>query len=536
MSENNLHNQENENKEVSQEVPEINPAEKTDDAPVSQEQTKSGSVEEQPETKAAETVSSDDNTSSEADKVAEEVPPTSGTESQTASAPVDKEPQEVTDKVELGVTAEATAKMEEALKAEPTAEELAAREETEKIAAAKKEENKKKYQEYKAKVGTGETLSVNVLAKVRGGLRVVRDDFQMFLPASLLSSARVEDTELDQIVGKDLVVEIVDSDDERQSIVVSRKSLVEKEAWEKINVGDIVKGRVTSVPAFGVFVDLGGIEGLLHVSRISHKHVDNPQSMFKKGDEVEVKITEINKSKGKISLSRKELEESPWKGASEEFPNGSTHKGKVKNLTNFGGYIEMKPGVEGLVRMNELSWTRRINQISDVMKTGDELEFYVIGVNEEKGQADLSIKRLTSNPWDDVAEKYKIGETYKGKVAEIFEKGARVTINDEIDAFMPMSRMRPILKNGVVPYQLGQDVEVVVVDLSAEQSSMIIAPKVEGKDYSQDNSGGRSRDDRGGRKGGSRRKENIPKEHDGNQSGSFSLGDMLGNLFEKDQD
>lgn len=437
---------------------------------------------------------------------------------------------DIADKAELGVTAEATAKMEEALKAEPTPEELAAREELEKAAAAKKEEDRKNYQAYKELKGNGETFLIEVIAKVRGGLRVEKDGFQMFLPTSLLSPSRVEDSELDSYIGKKMNVEVADADDERESIVVSRKAIVEREAWEKLNVGDVVKGQVTSVPSFGVFVDLGGVEGLLHVSRISHQRVENPSDRFKKGDEVEVKIIEINKKKGNISLSRKELEDSPWKGASEEFKEGSSHKGKVRNLTNFGIYVEMKPGVDGLIRMNELSWTRRVGRAEDMYKTGDEVEFYVIGVNEEKGQADLSIKRLTDNPWEDVAEKYKIGTEHKGKVNEVVEKGVRISVNDEIDAFMPKGRMRSVLKNGVIPYTQGQEVEVVVIDLDADKQSMILSPKGEQERQSGGDSGFGG-GDRGGRRGGARKGENIPKEHDGKQSGSFSLGDMLGNLF-----
>lgn len=463
------------------------------------------------------------------------VTPESSTPSEEASANDNSEStnMDIADKAEMGVTAEATAKMEEALKAEPTAEELAAREEAEKLEAAKKEENKKLYEEYKAKKGSDETITVSVIAKVRGGLRVEKDGFQMFLPAALVSSSRTEDEELEKMVGQNVKVQVSDADDERESIVVSRKAIAEKEAWENIKVGEVVKGKVTSVPTFGVFLDVGGVEGLLHVSRISHKRVEDPSSMFKKGDELEVKIIEVNQSKGKISLSRKELEDSPWKNASSEFTEGSTHSGKVKNITNFGMYVEMKPGVEGLVRMNELSWTRR-GRIEDMYKAGDEVEFYVMNVNEDKGQADLSIKRLTTDPWEDVAEKYTVGETYKGSVKEIVEKGVRFNVNNEVDAFMPKSRMRPILKNGTIPYDLNQEVEVVVIDLDASKQSMILAPKVEGKSYDSDNFGGGDRPgrgDRGGRKG-----EPIPKEHDGKNAGSFSLGDMLGNLLTNKED
>jgi small subunit ribosomal protein S1 len=189
-------------------------------------------------------------------------------------------------------------------------------------------------------------------------------------------------------------------------------------------------------------------------------------------------------------------------------------------------YVEMKPGVEGLIRMQELSWTRR-GRLEDMYKTGDEVEFYVINVNEDKGQADLSIKRLTTDPWSDVAEKYKIGDNYQGKVNEIVEKGVRITVNGEVDAFMPKGRMRSVLKNGTIPYVTGQEVEVTVIDLDADKQSMILSPKGEGQGQ------GGFDNDGGGRRGGGKRgkSEPIPKEHDGKNSGSFSLGDMLGNLF-----
>ncbi|GAB5464711.1 MAG: hypothetical protein Kapaf2KO_01470 [Candidatus Kapaibacteriales bacterium] len=427
-----------------------------------------------------------------------------------------------------GVTEGSTAAMNEALKAEPTPEELEAREEAAKVAAAKKEENTQKYQQFKSKVGTEEVVEVSVVEKVRGGLRVESDGFLMFMPVSLISGSRVEDSDIESMVGSKANVLLVDSDDSRESIVVSRKQLIEQEAYDKINVGDTVKGKVTSVPSFGVFVDLGGVEGLIHISRIAHERVEKPSDVFKVGDEVEAKIIEINKKKGNIALSRKALLDSPWKGISDEFAEGSTHKGQVKAIQDFGAYIEMKPGIDGLVRLSEFSWTKRTNSASEEVTVGDEVEFYVMKVNEDKKQADLSIKRLTTDPWEEVPEKYKIGETYKATVNEIVEKGCRVQVGGEIAAFMPKGRMRPVLKNNTIPYTPGQEVDVVVIDIDTEKGNMFVAPKVEGREFKQDDNfgGGRGR-------GGNRKSEKIPKEHDGKQSGSFSLGDMLGDILKQ---
>lgn len=370
-------------------------------------------------------------------------------------------------------------------------------------------------------IGTEETINVEVIAKAKGGLRVVYDSVPLFLPASHFSLERnVKDDKLEAAVNTSFEVKVTEVKQigEGKIVIVSRKELIQKELWEKIKVGEELTGKVSSITNFGVFLDLGGVEGLIHVSRLSHSHIDNPKNHFNKGDELTVKVVEVDQKNGKISLSKKALEDSPWKGAEEKYKAGESVKGKIKRLTDFGAYVELEPGVEGLLRVSELSWAKRINKPSDMLEENQEIELKVIQISEEKGQAALSLKQNQENPWPALAEKYSKGSEATGKVEKVFEKGAIIRINDEVDAFMPISRISALKENeNDKPLKVGAEIAVKVIDSTAKDESLVVSPVLTEEQQEKLNNR-REKRERAPRK---------PVQNIQTSGGSISFGDLL---------
>ncbi|MGA2296324.1 MAG: S1 RNA-binding domain-containing protein [FCB group bacterium] len=369
----------------------------------------------------------------------------------------------------------------------------------------------------------GKTFEVEVTSRIRGGLRVNYKDIPMFLPASHFQLKRTPtEQELQEAAGKKLEVlvhEVQEYDEGKKAVIVSRKKILLEEFWNKISIGDIVEGKVSSVAGFGIFVDIGGVEGLVHISRLSKIHVDDPSRLYKKGDILNVVIIEIDKEKNRIALSRKELEESPWKNSEQLFPMGTQHKGLVRRLTDFGAYIELKPGVDGLLRASELSWTKRIKQPSDILTVGQELPVEILSISEEKQTVSLSYKNTLPNPWQQMAERFPIGSEIQGTVMQVMPQGAIISISEDVDGFMPRSKMRGVLRGKKIPYQSGDKIDVVVADLNVEEESLILAPKAsEETNLASESQSERSQPQH-------HNKENAkPKP---TQNGSFSLGDLL---------
>ncbi|MDP2366487.1 MAG: S1 RNA-binding domain-containing protein, partial [Ignavibacteria bacterium] len=286
-----------------------------------------------------------------------------------------------------------------------------------------------------------ETIEVEIKGRIRGGLRAIYKEMPLFLPASHFSLKRTPtEQELTDAAGKTMVVqvhELQEYDEGRKAVIVSRKHLLPEEFWTKLSVGDIIEGIVSSIATFGVFVDLGGVEGLIHISRLSQVHVDDPNKFMKKGDSVKAVVVELDRTKNRIALSRKELEESPWKDVENLFLVGTQYTGIVRRLTDFGAYIELKPGVDGLLRTPEISWTKRIKKPSDVLKAGSKIPVEILSVSEEKQTVSLSYKKTQPNPWHQLVDKYPVGTEYQGVVSQVMPQGCIIAINDEVDGFMP---------------------------------------------------------------------------------------------------
>lgn len=350
---------------------------------------------------------------------------------------------------------------------------------------AKKQHFDEVYAKLKQAHENNESIEIDVNERRKGGLSVSYDGIPLFLPASHFSLYRnPSEDAMNEVVGQKLEVKVHEyQEDEfgRVSVIVSRKRILEETFWDTINVGDIVEGKVSSIASFGVFIDLGGIEGLIHISRLSKVHIDDPKNFVNKGDTMKAVVVDINREKSRIALSHKEMEASPWKGAEEEFPAGSKQKGIVRRLTDFGAYVELKPGVDGLLRLAELSWTKRIKKPSDVVEPNQEIDIEIVNISEERENATLSLKRTTENPWEKLKEIYPIGKELPGTVNQVMAQGAIVTIGEddyEVDGFMPRSKLKPIMKGKKIPYNIGDKLDVTIADLVADEETLILAPKI----------------------------------------------------------
>lgn len=327
-----------------------------------------------------------------------------------------------------------------------------------------------------------ETIDVVVKERIRGGLRVIYKDVQLFLPTSHFNLKRSpSEQSLKEAEGKTITVlihEIQEDETKRKTVIVSRKKILEENYWNSIKVGEKIEGQITSIAPFGIFVDVYGVEGLVHISRISNTHIADLNNNFKKGQIVKAIIIEVNKKDKRLGLSTKEFEKSAWTGISEEIKPGMIIKGTVKRIAEYGAYVEVKPQVEGLVRTNELSWTLRISDPTEILNVNDEKDFYVISINEENKNLNLSLKQAQENPWTSLEEKYPLKTPVTGVVKFLVPKGVILNVNNEIDGFLPFTRMK--LAEGETPnLKPGDEIPVVIFNIDVEKHSLILLPPLE---------------------------------------------------------
>ena len=329
----------------------------------------------------------------------------------------------------------------------------------------------------------GDIIEGRATRKIKGGL-LVDIGVPVFLPASQVDIRRPSD--IGVFIGKMVRAEILKIDEERRNIVISRRKLIERERNEKkeklmsqIAEGDAVKGTVTNIADFGVFVDLGGIDGLLHITDMSWGRVNHPSELCKVGDTLEVKILKIDMQKEKIALGLKQMEASPWDGIEERFPLESRIKGKVVSLVSYGAFIELDEGIEGLVHISEMSWTKRINHPSELVEVGQEIEVVVLDINSEKHEISLGMKQTEVNPWELVAERYPPGTIIEGQVRNLTNYGAFIEIEPGIDGLLHVSDMSwtEKISHANEKYQKGVDVECVVLDIDQSKQRVGLGVK-----------------------------------------------------------
>ncbi|MEY2609230.1 MAG: small subunit ribosomal protein [Verrucomicrobiota bacterium] len=310
-----------------------------------------------------------------------------------------------------------------------------------------------------------------VKAVVKGGL-TVNIGVEAFLPGSQIDIVPPKD--LQQFVGNTYDFKIVKINDERKNVVLSRREIIEQERAEKrtkflesVKVGDTVKGSVKNLTDFGAFIDLDGMDGLLHITDMTWGRLTHPSELLKIGQSLDVVVLDINKEKERVSLGLKQTQRNPWDKIEERFPVGATVHGKVTNLVPYGAFVEIEEGVEGLIHVSELSWTKRITRPSDVLAQGQEIDATVLGVNKEEQKISLGVRQLEPNPWDAIEQRYVIGSEVKGKIRNMTAYGAFVELEEGIDGMIHVSDLswtRKINHPSEI-LKKGDDVEAVVLDI-----------------------------------------------------------------------
>jgi small subunit ribosomal protein S1 len=325
----------------------------------------------------------------------------------------------------------------------------------------------------------GDVVSGPVTRKIKGGL-LVNIGVGAFLPASQVDIRRVPD--LGQLLGQSVECKILTIDEARRNIVVSRRKLLEDRRTElkdkllrEIEPGQVRKGVVKNITAFGAFIDLGGLDGLLHVTDMSWGRVTDPTEVVHPEQELEVMVLKVDKEKEKVALSLKHKTPSPWANVADKYPVGSRHKGEVVNVMNYGAFVKLEPGVEGLVHISEMSWTKRINHPSELVSTGDQLEVQVLNINKEKQEISLGIKQVQPNPWDKVVERYPKDTVVTGVVRNLTNYGAFIEIEEGIDGLLHVSDMSWVRKVAHPSEVVAKGDKVTCIVLNVDQERKRIA-------------------------------------------------------------
>jgi small subunit ribosomal protein S1 len=329
----------------------------------------------------------------------------------------------------------------------------------------------------------GEPVSGKVTKKIKGGL-LVDIGVPVFLPASQVDIRRPG--EISDWIGRNIDAVILKIDEERRNIVISRRKLIEqqredlkKNTLESLEVGQVRKGTVKNIADFGAFIDLGGIDGLLHITDMSWGRINHPSEMLKIDQEIEVKVLTIDKDKEKIALGLKQKDASPWENIEQKYPVGSVHEAAVVNIMSYGAFCKLEEGVEGLVHISEMSWTKRINHPSEVVTQDQKVKVKVLEINKDKQEISLGMKQVEENPWERVAEKYPPGSMVEGKVRNIANYGAFVEIEEGIDGLLHVSDLSWTKKIGH-PSELlkkGENVQAVVLSVDQEKQRIALGLK-----------------------------------------------------------
>ena len=334
----------------------------------------------------------------------------------------------------------------------------------------------------------GDVVRGTVQRKIKGGL-LVDVGVPVFLPASQVSLRRTAD--ISEFIGREIEARIIKIDEARMNIVVSRRKLVEeqretakKKLLEEIQEGEIRRGVVKNIADFGAFVDLGGIDGLLHITDMSWTRINHPSEAVAIDQEIEVMVLRVDREKERIALGLKQLVPSPWDEIELKYPVGSKVKGKVTNVTSYGAFVQLENGLEGLVHVSEMSWTRRVNHPSEVVKVGDDVDVVILEIDKEKQEIGLGMKQAEVNPWDLVEEKYPPGTTVEGTVRNLTNYGAFVELEEGIDGLLHISDMS-WTKKVTHPSEIlkeGDAVKAIVLNVDRDKKRVSLGMKQLGDD------------------------------------------------------
>ncbi len=333
----------------------------------------------------------------------------------------------------------------------------------------------------------GSIVKGKVIRKVKGGL-MVDIGMEAFLPGSQIDNKRIKN--LDEYLGKTYEFKILKINIERKNVVVSRRELLEAERISKkaellehIQVHDVREGIVKNITDFGVFLDLDGIDGLLHITDMTWKRIKHPSEMVHLGQKLEVMILSVDKDKGRVALGLKQKENNPWDQIEMKYPPGTRVKGKIVNLLPYGAFIEIEPGIEGLIHVSEMSWVKNITDPSEVVKKGDEVEAVVLSVQKEEGKISLGLKQAEHNPWDDVENKYPVGTNVKAEIKSLTNYGAFVELEPGVEGLIHISDLSWIKKVSHPSEVLrkGDTVDAAILSVDKESKKITLGVKQLGR-------------------------------------------------------
>ena len=329
-----------------------------------------------------------------------------------------------------------------------------------------------------------EVITGKIIRRIKGGMIVDLGVVQAFLPGSQLDVRPI--TDFDLYLDKEIDLRIVKLNEARKNIVVSHKLIIEESLLEQrealfqeIEIGSIMDGRVKNITDFGVFVDLGGIDGLLHITDLSWGRVNHPSEMIALNDEITVKVIEYDAERKRVSLGLKQLTPHPWDEVEIKYPIGVTVEGTVVSLTNYGAFIEIEPGVEGLIHVSEISWTRHIKNPSEEYSMGDKIEAKVISIDSEERKISLGVKQLTPDPWDKIEKEFEIGKIYSGRVQNLTQFGAFVELKEGIDGLIHISDLSwtKVVRHAKNILEKDQEMDVIVLEVSRENRKISLGLK-----------------------------------------------------------
>ncbi|MGE9293814.1 30S ribosomal protein S1 [Ruficoccus sp. ZRK36] len=338
-----------------------------------------------------------------------------------------------------------------------------------------KAEQKKNWENILSKCEEGTIISGRVKSKVKGGL-IVSIGVDAFLPASQIDIQPPKN--LDQYLSQTYDFKILKINTERRNIVISRRELIEEQRQEKrrklleeVKPGDTRRGTVKNITDYGAFIDLDGLDGLLHITDMSWGRISHPSEMLKVGEEINVMIIEVDRDRERVSLGLKQTTENPWENIEKKFPVGAKVSGKVVNLVPYGAFVELEEGVEGLVHVTELSWTKRISKPSEVLKVGEEIDAVVLGIQKDEQKISLGVRQLEVNPWDMARHNYPVGARVRGKVRNLTTYGAFVELEEGIDGMVHVSDMSWTRKINHPSEMLkkGDEIDAIVLDVDVDQ-------------------------------------------------------------------
>ncbi|MBK8912464.1 MAG: 30S ribosomal protein S1 [Chlorobi bacterium] len=443
------------------------------------------------------------------------------------------------------------------------------------------EEQRALWAELTEKKNKHEEIELTVISHNRGGVVAGYKGLEIFLPMSHWSLDRaVPNPTIDAIPGEPFkanILEITEFETDARRITATRRSILRRSLMDSLEVGHRSTGVVTSVLHFGIFVDIGGVDGMVHASEISYDRTKQPSELVRKGQRVEVIIKEIDRQKKRIYLGMKELLPSPWGGADERFQAGSVYPGRVVGLSQVGAFVEIAPGIEGFVRLREFSWTKRIQHPSEMLRKGAEVNVKILEINAKRERLALSLRQAGENPWETLSQKFALGTNWEAQVKEISSKGVVVTVED-VEGFLPRGRMGRAAHR-LSEMKAGEQLPVHVVDIDPANQSLIFGLVIEHDDSAPEEEpvrreggfrgreGGGNRGERGeghrrgeggggrregGRDGGGRRDHRGDRGERGDRDrpvappqppqnelknskliGNFSIGDLLGEAVKK---